>query len=452
MVILQAQESRTKQPSPRRAARRFHAHVPESLDLEMITRPEWKPYGEVVVSLVVIRRFMDHHASEMTYVPLSAGYIRLFIPAKISTELLQDLRDRGVLERDHVYYFGAGSDGRGKCYCYRIGQDYRGIPIRPRPIVHPEVLRKIHHARGAERQRITDPVHRALRSWHDQVEVLPAAPYGEHPLLDRMIEGERRFSVCQQGRVHTNVANLPRQYRHYLRLADRELVAIDIATSQPLLLAIMLSRSQSQSRPGPAAQAICAPCSDSDLSEFLADCRAGMVYDRIAGITGYDRDDVKGLFLAVIYGEPQHMETKVGKAIRDLYPSVFAAAVDLNYSLGHGGLPRRLQRIESGVMIGRVAGRLIREQPAMPLVTVHDSVLVPPEYVELVEDVIAEEWTSEFGFAPLTKRSPFTSPQDPRAPRRRRPPHLKHSVPAHRSNEPRNSTSAFGGASIHERD
>ena len=49
------------------------------------------------------------------------------------------------------------------------------------------------------------------------------------------------------------------------------------------------------------------------------------MYDVIAKQTGLSREDVKPMFLAVIYGHPRDMHTKVGEAIRAAYPAVFDA-------------------------------------------------------------------------------------------------------------------------------
>ena len=138
------------------------------------------------------------------------------------------------------------------------------------------------------------------------------------------------------------------------------------------------------------------------------------MYDKIAAVTGYTRNEVKPLFLAVIYGDPQNMHTKVGEAICELSPAVFDAVIDRAYTLGHGGLPRLMQRIESDIMILKVAARLMREDPRMPLLTVHDSIVVPPDHVVLAQRVIAEEWHLEFGLMPRTKVTMFTTPQEAR--------------------------------------
>jgi|GEM_PF-5300735 len=403
----------------------FKAHLPATFD-DSATKPEWLAYACWIVSAVVIRRYIERGANETTFVPLDSRYINGHIPRRVRGPLLKDLLQSGILECDGVYYFGHKSGrklGRhikgvpGKCFCYRLGELHRTAKIQARDITHPELLKKMKSFRQIERDAITDPVLISLRDWHDWVEVLPTAPRGEHPLLDSIINGERRFTVCAQGRVHTNVANLPRQYRQHLRLDDRELVSCDISTSQPLLLALFL-RNQMKSKGREERgnrEAVCVPCSDC----YLMDCLDGTVYDRVVERTGYSRDDVKAMFLAVIYGHPEHMETKVGVAIRQLYPSVFKAVVDLNFRLGHGGLPRLMQKLESNVMISRVAARLFREQPTMPLLTVHDCVLVPPEYVGLAQRIITEEWIAEFGVAPQVKTSMFMAPQEPRKKRRR---------------------------------
>lgn len=68
-----------------------------------------------------------------------------------------------------------------------------------------------------------------------------------------------------------------------------------------------------------------------------------------------------------------------------------------------------MQRMESGVMIGRIAARLLREHPHLPILTVHDSIVVQPDARGLVEAVIAEEWQAEFGVTPGTKATMFTA-------------------------------------------
>lgn len=200
-------------------------------------------------------------------------------------------------------------------------------------------------------------------------------------------------------------------------------MSCDISTSQPLLLALLLRNlKKEEGRDRRRSQrAVFSHFEEAGLNRFLRDCLDGAVYDRIAELTGYARDDVKSLFLAVVYGRPEHMHTIVGEGIRELYPAVFDAVAEWNYRRGHGVLPRLMQTVESGVMIGRVAARLLREYPEMPLLTVHDSVVVPAGCAPVARRVIAEEWQAEFGVEPRVKTSSFTAPQAPREARSARP-------------------------------
>lgn len=407
-------------PPPETGRKPFRAWLPETLDLLAVMtaagRPDWYAYAAWMVSQVTLRQYIED-VDEDTFVPLAADFTDRIVPSRIRRRLLDILLDNGALECDGQFSFGTRAVfkyGSGKAFCYRLGDEYYESPVRTRVIAHAELERKMDIERKRDRDALTDPVHIALEKWHRRVEVLPHAPADEHHTLSALIDGERRFKPCDQGRLHTNIANLPAQYRQFIRLEGRELKAVDIATSQPLLLGVLLSRRESN--PG----VLCCPSSDESLRVFLDDCLQGVVYDRVCDLTGYSRDDVKGLFLAVIYGHPDHMGTKVGAAVEKLYPAVFRAVVDLNSELGHGGLPRLLQRLESQVMIQQAAGRLLREKPSMPVLTVHDSVLVPEEFVPLVEQVIREEWSKEFGIVPNLKVSDWTAPQPARVRKKRR--------------------------------
>jgi hypothetical protein len=393
------------------------------LDLDTIVGPGRVAYASWFVSAVVFHRFTHREADEMTFVPMDTQFIEKHIPAKVRRLLLDDLLNAGVVECDGKYWFG---NGPGKCYCYRIGEAYRDSPIRPSYITHRILLKKINKYRQHQRDTLKDPVHRTLRDWHDRVEVLPYAPYGVHPSLDVMIDGQRRFDPCEQGRLHTNVSNLQRQFRRYLRLDGRELMSVDISTSQPLLLALLLRNRREIEGKGEGIEGgkrdtvLYSHSCPSSITSFLHDCRTGIVYDRIVELTDYNRDDVKQKFLAVIYGRVEHMDTLVGQAVRQLYPAVYNAVQSINLSMGHGALPRLMQRMESDVMIQRVAGRLLRKRPGMPILTCHDAIIVPPEFVPVVKDTIREEWQAEFGVVPSLNVSSFTAPQAPRQKRKRK--------------------------------
>jgi hypothetical protein len=51
-----------------------------------------------------------------------------------------------------------------------------------------------------------------------------------------------------------------------------------------------------------------------------------------------------------------------------------------------------LQNLEATLFIYKICGRIMREKPALPLYTVHDSLLTTREHVEYVRSVILDEF------------------------------------------------------------
>jgi len=407
------------------------AHLPASLDLATVVGPQRIDYAAFIVSRVVMQRYLDRNATANTPVPLASAFLRKTIPGGAGSAILKDLIQNGALETDGRYR--RGEDGEpGECRRFCIGERYRADPIIPRPLTHPELIRKLEDYVQRERDELKDPVHRKLRDWHDRIEVMSHAPYGQNPLLDVMIQGERRLKPCPQGRVHSNVSNLPAQYRQFLRIDGQPLEVVDVATAQPLLMGHLLEglaeraeqarwrRKKEEEGREKSRRVLLANSSDSDLRMYVSDCLSATLYENLVDDTGYPREVVKGLLLAVMYGHPNDMCTKVGLAFKARYPAVFAAVAQLNLEWGHGSLPREMQRLESTVMIDRVVRRLIREQPRVPLVTIYDGIMAPPGNGDWIEQVIAEEWKALFGHVPRLKRSMFTDEQPARVHRRRR--------------------------------
>ncbi|AWM39246.1 hypothetical protein GobsT_24560 [Gemmata obscuriglobus] len=201
------------------------------------------------------------------------------------------------------------------------------------------------------------------------------------------------FTVCAQGRVHTNLTNLSRELRPFVRHAGRPLWAADVANSQPLLMALTL-RADAAIDPGLAAytQWLAAPHtpppnpsqsplpyvgtysggSQSDLDRFLEVCVEGQLYERLMDRTGYDRATVKEKFFAVAYGKPeQAATTRVGQAFAAEFPAAWAAVREVN-GRDNAAVARRMQAVESYICVLRTCARLMAEFPDAPMYTLHD--------------------------------------------------------------------------------
>jgi hypothetical protein len=68
-------------------------------------------------------------------------------------------------------------------------------------------------------------------------------------------------------------------------------------------------------------------------------------------------------------------------------------------------LAREMQRRESRFMIRGVCGRLLKDHPEVPLLTIHDSVLTTPRHAEMVHDLMMQEF-ARLGVAPTIRCGP----------------------------------------------
>lgn len=65
-----------------------------------------------------------------------------------------------------------------------------------------------------------------------------------------------------------------------------------------------------------------------------------------------------------------------------------------------------MQHAESSLFIGAVCGRIMREGPSVPILTIHDSLLTTPQYVDYAESVIREEF-DKLGVSPRLKEEDY---------------------------------------------
>ena len=79
-------------------------------------------------------------------------------------------------------------------------------------------------------------------------------------------------------RLHTQITNLSKNYRKYLRIDGKKLVEIDIVNSQPWLASLVI-----------------------DDEQFNKDCIDGVIYEKLM-IDGYERDKVKKCLYFIMFG------------------------------------------------------------------------------------------------------------------------------------------------------
>ena len=115
------------------------------------------------------------------------------------------------------------------------------------------------------------------------------------------------------------------------------------------------------------------------------------------------RDDFKQvLFADVFYGRAV-VSTPVTHLFETHHPEILQW-IRSQKAHDYADLARRMQREESGMMIGAVVRRLMEHHPEVPFYTVHDSITTVEEYEDLVGRVLKEEY-GRAGLHPALKRT-----------------------------------------------
>jgi hypothetical protein len=282
--------------------------------------------------------------------------------------------------------------------------------------------------------------------------------------VEAIKNAEWRQTVCPYGRFHTNITSLSRKIRSALRWNGIALTEIDVVSAQPLIIGAMAAgwtkgrtttddikeagnkagkppthpchHHQTQRTP-----TLCTPIQQKfnnptdlllpvvdrsqlppDLKDYLDVCEAGDFYEVLASLWGLNADDraqrsrlKRMTFKLILFGltRPGHRKWL---AFRKKWPTVAdflkQAKAPIHSPLPRAekcycyGVPARVcQRLESALMIGGVATRLMTEHPDTPIWTIHDAVLIAPHAVGVVERTIREVWAC-YGLWPKLKRKP----------------------------------------------
>lgn len=410
------------------AARPVRAYLPEDLDLSFIA-----PGRRDAASYFVGRLYLGRHIAGVDpdeFQEMYSPLLKDLLGTDYRREVIHPLLDRGVIERDPSY--STGWEGRkGYSRSYRLAPPFRHAQFRAVPLTNPELVRRL---RGvAERHAVQAPVHRHLKRWFDRLEV--AADYPEDVLpLRAWADGQTRFEPCRQGRLHSNLTNLKKEYRRHLVLhgVGEPLLAVDIKTSQPLLLGLTLRdrgrlarddefqgyarerAAEWRARRGggagegedpstiPYVSGYSAECSQ-DIERYIQVCLTEDLYSLFIADTGYTRDDLKKYVLSTFYGQTWHARgSKTGQAFRRQFPLFWEALAAMKTG-DQARLPCLMQTVESWLVIWRTCGRLAADLPEAPLLTIHDCVVTTERYVEPVRQALLDEFDTVWGVRPQTE-------------------------------------------------
>lgn len=146
-----------------------------------------------------------------------------------------------------------------------------------------------------------------------------------------------------------------------------------------------------------------------DIAKYKELTSSGGFYEGLADALqdrGYggqlDRDSLKEMVFQVLFTKSGF--TSAGKrTFRELFPTV--DRIFAMYQKGDNSiLPRFLQMIEAHLFLHVIGKRVHRELPEIPFFTVHDSLVVPVEYADQVQEIMDAELTRYVGVPPTLSR------------------------------------------------
>lgn len=459
-------------PTPRRRGLNMLLYV--AADARGVLPEELQRYADYANYMqhrIIVGRslwFLDSASSE-AFTLLKYDYLAKIIPVRVLSLLRGAMVDCGLIECDGIY-----SKGR-KSFGYRLANEFaQRTPLR---IVcqSKAISDKIKGHRRQEYKSYTK-IYRYLFRWLTRVEidmasvfqlleritipdgeVMTAAEIKQLSLFASRIIADKEFtlSVCNYGRVHTNLTRLLSELRCTLRIQGETLVNIDIANSQPLFLGLVIKKALAKEGSPVSGRQLC-PCppascptpymtcaegktgsellgnaatydppqlselvafptvrdpseddippADHDLDHYLWLCENGTLYDELMERIEWrgSRAEFKAKeWFKFLYGQ-NRWQSKLRDVFESDFPTIWNFIANYKRERGYEELSRQMQRDESRLMINTICERLMNEHPSVPVLPIHDSIMTTPQHVGTVKQVMLEEF-AKIGVKPTLK-------------------------------------------------
>lgn len=254
--------------------------------------------------------------------------------------------------------------------------------------------------------------------------------------IEKFASGAKHFSIDSFGfRLHTNLTNLRSELRNMLVYNGLQLVSIDIANSQPYMSTLLFNSSfwELPSQPDVLTHnsiglsstdifnkyttcifiMLCKKAKssiESDIHKYLEIVQKGTFYEYMAEQSNIDinnRKELKASIFQVLFTDNRFINQKEAspkRIFKQLFPDVYEL-FSLLKQKEKNNMPMLLQRIESHVILLTITNRITKENPDLPIFTIHDSIVTTKGNEGYIQKVMEEEMTKIFGFPPQLAKS-----------------------------------------------
>ena len=411
---------------------KYYQLIPEKVlqalsDIVNLLRTEIKGFSEdclkQVISIVAC-----HIRKDNSEVPLKVTYIKKTVPQ--GDKYLKGLNELEIIIRSGTAIKGETS------YKYSFAPDYKSKFISV-PLNNQKLIRRIELANEVLRKEAA----KSIRKHGDQVKFLKQMTIDENyteVLKSSYAEGTDQYNFIlasatriinediyyrrdnTSGRFHSNVTNLAKGLRPYLRVKGQPLVNVDIKNSQPYLSTIILTNpSKVSCMTENSAFALLLQTlqvsQNEDVKHYISLVVCGQLYEYLMKEFDLTRDETKVQVLRILFARNRMPKDGINRKCRMIFKSKFPTVHKI-FSKVRGRergdkfhsfkrFAILLQRIEAFLMLDVILKRIYKELPGVVAITIHDSVLtgILTNDINAVREIMVEELTKFTGFRPQIK-------------------------------------------------
>ena len=358
------------------------------------------------------------------WIPLSREYGRVLFGGRWH-QVIKAAEQTGLLERHHSYWDGS-QGGESFPKAVRLAAQYRTGQVGIYDLARkPQQSAKLKAYRMSNLGEVGQWLSSRLTMFALPSNIQPRN-YWDAYVLAQIRSDNHYAKRCDYGRYHTLYTVLGNQHREKLT-SEAPLSAIDVRQMQPTLLDALIHSTKNDSTVW-----LCGTTSNiyENLLPIARQCQPYIEYrnsrhrtvrtvrHRTVRTVKYRtqcehhdpstwmRDDVKKNLLKALFAPNNIMVRQPAyQALMQLYPEHAKFIYDYKRS-DHKRLACTLQKMESSLIIDGVCGWLMTHYPDIPLLTIHDELIVPTSLVDVVTARLTIEFsrhqiTPDFNIVPL---------------------------------------------------
>lgn len=346
----------------------------------------------------------------MKMIRISRMYMRELVGGTytMNTEIIESLIKSKILKRDNSYYCDINDPTNSQSMKYGLKREFLIIDdnMNEYELTRQNHIEKYNNPPEFKRELSDEEIYLEnklinLRIDYDKVD-------NRDKRRSQMINNGR-FGVhkVSTGRIFTRFTNISKDSRKHIynSVSGRnDWVMVDVKNSQPFEVAIMMKGDDHFMK-------------NKDIQRFVDKCLNGEIYDEVGKVIRSSRKEVKMRFMDTLLNTRDHKQylmkekknrqlnkiereqLKFIKKFRTKYPNVvkWLWRKKKQYPKNNIGFTRDLQRRESNMVIRKVAYELAH---ITNIITIHDCIIVHPEYLNDVIYAFNKCYNIEYGVTP----------------------------------------------------